>query len=57
VFIFDTDIYTNVMRKIPSETLLNRLKKATKTRSIHHNDYHRGNLLWINESLKHNKIA
>jgi len=30
VFIFDTDIYTNVMRKIPSETLLNRLKKIPR---------------------------
>jgi len=30
VFIFDTDIYTNVMRKIPSETLLNRLKKVPR---------------------------
>jgi predicted nucleic acid-binding protein len=30
VFIFDTDIYTNVMRKAPSETLLNRLKKVPR---------------------------
>jgi predicted nucleic acid-binding protein len=30
VFIFDTDVYTNVMRKIPSETLLNRLKKVPR---------------------------
>jgi predicted nucleic acid-binding protein len=30
VFIFDTDIFTNVMRKIPSETLLNRLKKVPR---------------------------
>jgi tRNA(fMet)-specific endonuclease VapC len=30
VFIFDTDIYTNVMRKIPSEKLLDRLKKLTR---------------------------
>jgi tRNA(fMet)-specific endonuclease VapC len=30
MFIFDTDIYTNVMRKIPSETLLNRLKKVPR---------------------------
>jgi hypothetical protein len=30
VFIFDTDIYTNVMRKVPSETLLNRLKKVPR---------------------------
>ena len=28
--IFDTDIYTNVMRKAPSETLLNRLKKVPR---------------------------
>ncbi len=30
MFIFDTDIYTNVMRKVPSETLLNRLKKVPR---------------------------
>jgi len=30
VFIFDTDIYTNVIRKIPSETLINRLKKVPR---------------------------
>ncbi len=30
MFIFDTDIYTNVMRKAPSETLLNRLKKLPR---------------------------
>ena len=30
MFIFDTDIFTNVMRKIPSETLLNRLKKVPR---------------------------
>ena len=30
MFIFDTDIYTNVMRKIPSEKLLNRLKKLPR---------------------------
>ena len=30
MFIFDTDIYTNVMRKIPSEKLLNRLKKVPR---------------------------
>ena len=30
MFIFDTDIYTNVMRKVPSETLLNRLKKIPR---------------------------
>ena len=30
MFIFDTDIYTNVMRKIPSENLLNRLKKLPR---------------------------
>jgi len=30
VFIFDTDIYTNIMRKAPSETLLNRLKKVPR---------------------------
>jgi len=30
VFIFDTDIYTNVMRKVPSEKLLNRLKKIPR---------------------------
>jgi len=30
VFIFDTDIYTNVMRKIPSEKLLIRLKKLPR---------------------------
>jgi predicted nucleic acid-binding protein len=30
MFIFDTDIYTNVMRQVPSETLLNRLKKVPR---------------------------
>ena len=30
MFIFDTDIYTNVMRKVPSEKLLNRLKKVPR---------------------------
>lgn len=30
MFIFDTDIYANVMRKIPSEKLLNRLKKVAR---------------------------
>ena len=30
MFIFDTDIYTNVMRKAPSETLLNHLKKVPR---------------------------
>ena len=30
MFIFDTDIYTNVMRKVPSETLLNLLKKVPR---------------------------
>ncbi len=30
MFIFDTDIYTNVISKIPSETLLNRLKKVPR---------------------------
>jgi len=30
VFIFDTDTYTNVMRKVPSEALLNRLKKIPR---------------------------
>ena len=30
MFIFDTDVYTNVMRKIPSEALLNRLKKVPR---------------------------
>ena len=30
MFIFDTDIYTNVMRKIPSVKLLNRLKKLPR---------------------------
>ena len=30
MFIFNTDIYTNVMRKIPSEKLLNRLKKLPR---------------------------
>ena len=30
MFIFDTDIYTNVMRKVPSETLINRLKKVPR---------------------------
>ena len=30
MFIFDTDIYTNVMRKIPSEQLLKRLEKVPR---------------------------
>ena len=30
MFIFDTDIYTNVIRKSPSEKLLNRLKKVPR---------------------------
>jgi len=30
VFIFDTDIYTNVMRKIPSKKLMDRLKKVPR---------------------------
>ena len=30
MFIFDTDIYTNVIRKVPSETLINRLKKVPR---------------------------
>lgn len=30
MYIFDTDIYTNVMRKIPSEKLLTRLKKLPR---------------------------
>ena len=30
MFIFDTDIYTNVMRRIPSEKLLDRLKKVPR---------------------------
>jgi predicted nucleic acid-binding protein len=30
VFIFDTDTYTNVIRKVPSEALLNRLKKVPR---------------------------
>ena len=30
MFIFDTDIYTNVMRKVPSKTLLNRLKEVPR---------------------------
>jgi len=30
VFIFDTDVYTNVLRKNPSEKLLNRLKKVPR---------------------------
>ncbi len=30
MFIFDTDIYTNVMRKVPSEILVNRLKKVPR---------------------------
>ena len=30
MFIFDTDIYTNVIRKIPSEELLNRLRKVPR---------------------------
>ena len=34
MFIFDTDIYTNVMRKIPSEKLLNRLKKLPRPDQI-----------------------
>jgi len=30
MFIFDTDIYTNVIRKSPSKTLINRLKKVPR---------------------------
>lgn len=30
MFIFDTDIYTNVMKKIPFEKLLKRLKKVPR---------------------------
>ncbi len=30
MFIFDTDIYTNVMRNTPSEKLLNRLKRLPR---------------------------
>ena len=30
MFIFDTDIYTNVIRKLPSEKLLNRLRKIPR---------------------------
>ena len=30
MFIFDTDTYTNVIRKVPSETLINRLKKVPR---------------------------
>ncbi len=30
MLIFDTDIYTNVMRKMPSEKLLNRLNKLPR---------------------------
>ena len=30
MFIFDTDIYTNVIKKVPSETLINRLKKVPR---------------------------
>jgi predicted nucleic acid-binding protein len=30
VFIFDTDIYTNVIKKNPSEKLLNRLKEVPR---------------------------
>ena len=30
MFIFDTDIYTNVMRNVPSEALLNHLKKVPR---------------------------
>jgi len=30
VFIFDTDIYTNVLRKIPSKKLIDRLKKVPR---------------------------
>jgi len=30
MFIFDTDIYTNVIKKIPSEILINRLKKVPR---------------------------
>jgi len=30
VFIFDTDIYTNVMKKIPSKKLIDRLKKVPR---------------------------
>ena len=30
MYIFDTDIYTNVMKKVPSEKLLSRLKKLPR---------------------------
>ena len=30
MFIFDTDVFTNVMRKIPADSLLNRLKKVPR---------------------------
>jgi len=30
MYIFDTDIYTNVMKKVPSDKLLNRLKKLPR---------------------------
>lgn len=30
MFIFDTDIYTNVMKKLPSEELLDHLKKVPR---------------------------
>ena len=30
MYIFDTDIYTNVMKKVPSEKLLNHLKKLPR---------------------------
>ena len=30
MYIFDTDIYTNVMKKVPSKKLLNRLKKLPR---------------------------
>jgi len=30
VFIFDTDIYTNVIRKIPSKKLIDRLKEVPR---------------------------
>lgn len=30
MFIFDTDIYTNVMKKIPSRKLIDRLKKVPR---------------------------
>jgi len=30
MFIFDTDIYTNVMKKIPSTKLLDRLKELPR---------------------------